>query len=87
MKICSRCKKELPITEFKKGNYKDGLYCWCKNCKITYDKRYHLKNKEKHNKQRKVYRNIHKKQIEEYRESHKKEISEQRKEYYLKHQE
>lgn len=31
-KICTKCKKELPITEFHKGTNNDGLHCWCKIC-------------------------------------------------------
>lgn len=32
-KICSRCKRELPISEFcKDKTRKDGVYCYCKKC-------------------------------------------------------
>ena len=32
-KICKKCGRELPITEFSKGNKaKDGLQPWCKHC-------------------------------------------------------
>jgi len=32
IKICSRCKIELPISKFSKGTDKDNLQYWCKNC-------------------------------------------------------
>lgn len=32
-KVCSRCRRELPISEFcKDKSRKDGLYCYCKKC-------------------------------------------------------
>lgn len=32
-KICTKCKKEQPKTEFSKNiRTKDGLKCWCKTC-------------------------------------------------------
>lgn len=32
-KTCSRCGKELPITEFYPSpRYKGGYKCWCKAC-------------------------------------------------------
>lgn len=32
-KVCSRCKRELPISEFSKDKTrKDGVYCYCKKC-------------------------------------------------------
>ena len=32
-KVCSRCKRELPISEFYKAkNMKDGLYTYCRKC-------------------------------------------------------
>lgn len=37
-KVCSRCKRELPISEFSKDKRsKDGLQCYCKKCsKVTH---------------------------------------------------
>lgn len=35
-KICSKCRKELPVTEFhKKTSSKDGLQYICKSCVIA----------------------------------------------------
>ena len=34
LKICGRCKKELPLSEFYKDKQqKDGLSCYCKECR------------------------------------------------------
>lgn len=34
MKVCSKCKEELPLSEFHKDNQKkDGLHPWCKKCR------------------------------------------------------
>jgi hypothetical protein len=31
--VCSRCKAEKPVGEFKRHkDYKDGIYCWCRPC-------------------------------------------------------
>jgi hypothetical protein len=36
-KVCSRCKRVLPLTEFGKGSgNKDGLQRWCKECHFEY---------------------------------------------------
>ena len=33
-KFCTKCKTDLPITEYHKDKHKnDGLNAWCKNCK------------------------------------------------------
>lgn len=41
-KLCSKCSKVQPTTEFYKGSksagYKDGLNPWCKTCKREYDR-------------------------------------------------
>ncbi len=43
MKYCGHCKKQKPLSEFYKDKKnKDGLYSWCKQCKILANqKRYH----------------------------------------------
>jgi hypothetical protein len=36
-KLCLRCKRELPISQFQKDrNQKDGFYSLCKDCKREY---------------------------------------------------
>lgn len=38
-KVCSRCRRELPISEFcKDKNMKDGLYAYCRKCASEYYK-------------------------------------------------
>jgi len=59
-KNCSHCKEEKELALFSKGNCKSGKQSWCKLCISERDKgnqklkeykcKYHLKNKEKHNK-------------------------------------
>lgn len=56
MKKCSKCKKELQLSEFWKDKYKkDGLRSACKNCNANdkeYLRNYNLKTKDR----RKEYR-------------------------------
>lgn len=41
MKICNKCKQEKPLSEFNKNkSYKDGLDCYCKECRKSYGKGY-----------------------------------------------
>lgn len=49
-KICKRCGRELPISEFYKDRTKkDGLQLWCKECKKQYkaDNAEHIKQYKK----------------------------------------
>lgn len=46
-KVCSGCKKELPLTEFYKDKYtKDGYTCYCKLCKNNRVKKWRYDNWE-----------------------------------------
>lgn len=48
IKLCSKCKTEKFITEFTLDKkYKDGYYCWCKDCSYNYRLSWAHKNKEK----------------------------------------
>lgn len=52
-KVCSKCKRKLPITEFYKNkSQKDGLHCCCKDCKIEWTHKYRKtqKGREAHKK-------------------------------------
>ena len=86
-KICSKCKRELPITDFNKGTNKDGLNSWCRECK----KRYNQEHKEEIKETSKKYRKEHKKEIKEtkkrYNQEHKEEIKETSKKYRQIHKE
>ena len=38
-KKCTKCRRELPLSEFTKNkSRRDGLQAWCKSCKREYDK-------------------------------------------------
>lgn len=55
-KVCSKCRKELPISEFYKNkSMKDGLNYQCKNCSIESGKKYLKSTKGKE--ARKSYKN------------------------------
>lgn len=46
-KVCSKCKRELPISEFNKNkNSKDGLYSYCRQCASERTSEYYKNNKE-----------------------------------------
>lgn len=46
-KVCSRCRRELPISEFsKQKGSKDCLYSYCKKCASKWKIEYYKNNKE-----------------------------------------
>jgi len=82
-KICTRCKKTKPFTEFYKNpREKNGLDYWCKECFKEYYKNY----KERYKKSHKEYNKSHKEKIrkyhEEYRGKNPIKIKKRKKEYY-----
>ena len=58
-KICSKCKKRLPIIDFYNGNDKNGFDYRCKDC----HKKYAIKNNKRIISYRKVYNMKNKKKI------------------------
>ena len=65
-RLCSKCKKEFPLTNeyfHKDKSTRTGFRSSCKECEQK-------------------YRNSRKDQIKEYRETHKEEIKKQRREFY-----
>lgn len=47
-KVCTKCGRELPVTEFtKKANAKDGLQYYCKECNSRLSTEYARKRREK----------------------------------------
>lgn len=41
-KVCKKCNRELPISEFfKNKSAKDRLHCYCKECFAIYKKKRH----------------------------------------------
>jgi predicted RNase H-like nuclease (RuvC/YqgF family) len=76
IKYCTKCKIEKTIDQFYKGNDKDGLQYWCKNCQ----KEYQIKHKETINCRSKKYYQEHK-EIKKYQQKRKERM----KKYYQKH--
>lgn len=53
MKVCSGCKKSLPLDRFGKNNAKpDGKQGACRECRKQYNKKYYKKTKDIHNPKR-----------------------------------
>lgn len=78
IKICSHCKKNLPIDLFYKNkSKKDGYQDNCKSCHNSYNKY----NKEYHSK---YYKN-HEDKIKEYREKNIEKVREWKRNYYKNH--
>lgn len=88
-KICSKCKKEKPITEFPKcSRNKDGLDTHCKECRNAVNRNYRNNNKEqfKNNRKKNYIKNKEKilAQKSLYAAKHKKEKAEYDKIYRQK---
>jgi len=65
-KVCSKCKKEKPLSEFYKDKAtRDGLHSWCKVCKDTRQRKWFQKNIEK---QRERLRPYHRRWRKEHKE-------------------
>ena len=48
-KVCTKCGRELPLSEFNKFKISnDGLQCWCKSCMREYQREYHKIRYETH---------------------------------------
>lgn len=72
-KICSKCGRELPLSEFNKcKRNKDGLQPYCKDCRKQYraDNREHILEQKK-----------------QYYAEHRDELIEKNKQYYAEHAE
>lgn len=91
--MCNKCKIEKNINEFNKGNNKDELHCWCKNCCKEYkeknkqkiqinNKSYRETHKEQIKNYDKIYRNNNKEKLRNYRKIHQESIKDQKKDYY-----
>ena len=81
-KICLKCKQEYTLDNYYKNCLKkDGYDIYCKACKnilnnkskpIDYDKKRYLKNKNRLNKQTKLWKSQNKLRIKEYNKQYKK---------------
>ena len=57
-KVCSKCGRELPISDFSKNKKsKDGHHSYCKSCHSEYNRANNLKKKETAHKMLPVYSN------------------------------
>lgn len=86
-KICKKCGRELPLSEFYKNkNCKDGYLNVCKECFIRQQKQYNKERKEEILEYAKQYYQGNKEKKSEYnkqyRQEHKEEIAEHNKQYY-----
>lgn len=85
-KVCRKCKKEKPLSEFTKNkNMPDGIWCYCLECNRKMTKVFTEKNKEySHNyyinNKEKIMENICK-----YQEKNKEKMKEKRRKFYQKH--
>lgn len=75
-KICSKCGRELPLSEFNKCKCnKDGLQFWCKNCKKQHAKQYSKQYYTEHADERKQY-------SKQYNAEHADERKQYKKQWY-----
>lgn len=91
-KICTKCGKEKPLTDFGKSkNAKDGLNYWCKECTKQNSKKNYQKIKdspETKEKRRKYYLEHQEKMLlysKRYGEEHKEKQQQYNKDYYNAH--
>jgi 5-methylcytosine-specific restriction endonuclease McrA len=83
IKICTKCREELPATiDYfpKRKDSKDGFYNLCKKCKYERHKKYKKDNKEQ-------FIEYNKKHLKKYRENNKELLSIIGKDYYRKNAE
>ena len=89
-KICKKCNKPKPLSEFDKRIINGKVYYRsCIICKIEYNKTYSENNKEKIKESKKQYREKNKEDINEYNktysENNKEKIKELHRNYRNKH--
>lgn len=95
MKICGRCKRELPLDMFHKNrSRKDGLSWHCKDCskEITFARKDKIKKyNEEHRKEKSIYNkrynDRHREERIEKQRQYRKENKEKEKEYKDKNKE
>lgn len=75
MKVCTKCNKQKPLSEFHKDKtHKSGLNYWCKTCRKNNDQKYYQTHKIKYIKYAKDYRKTHKIEHAKYARKHRKTI-------------
>lgn len=88
-KICTKCKKEKPLSEFSKDkSKKDGLKFWCKSCDKQWrennkdERKQYLKdNTEKIKQQQKQYYQQNKNKLVQYSKQYRKDNEKEKKQY------
>ena len=86
MKICTACKKPLPLESFSKAsNQKSGYKCRCKECTAEYYKSYYAANIYKENTRCSIYKKTNRKKIREYDSNYQKQRREADPIYKLRH--
>jgi len=82
-KVCSRCNKELLLSEFNKDqSKKDGLQVWCRTCQAEYKKLWKKENPDKVKHEKKKYRIAHPEAFKKWVENNKEYFKQYMKEYY-----
>ncbi len=71
MKICTKCKEEKPLGDFRKqSSTKDGLKYYCKECDNRIAKKYYEKNKGKIVNNVKQWQKDNPNKVKEYKKSY-----------------
>jgi hypothetical protein len=91
-KVCSKCKRELPLEAFGKcRSSKDGLKHACKECRNADKRKYNATHKQQAHEYKLWYRKTHKEEIKEkskiYKNAHMEEIRQKGRIYYSTHKE
>ena len=91
-KICSKCGRELPLSEFYKSKgYKYGIGSRCKKCTVEYHRKYRIENKERIAERDRKYRAENKGKIAErdrkYYAANKEKIAERKRKYRAENKE
>lgn len=83
VKLCTKCKKEISVCNFRKRNYKQKhlLHSWCKFCEAAYTRQYCKNTKHA---SRKRWAKEHREYLNEYRRRKYKENPLQSKNWELK---
>jgi len=79
-KVCSKCGKLKELSEFS-----NGLSYWCKNCRLEYDKKYRVDNREKRRKYDQEWRKRNPDKVKESGRKSSRKWSEKNPEYRKKY--
>ena len=98
LKVCGKCKRELPFDCFAQSkSTKDGLYCYCKDCKHKNDKEYtdknaeymkektkqwQMDNPERYKEMMRQYRDDNREKIQQYREENRERLNQYKRDHW-----